>query len=31
MTVETRSMDLEEWKDRKNIIYADYSTLDNLA
>ena len=22
---------IEEWKDRKNIIYADYSTLDNLA
>ena len=22
---------IEEWKDRKNIIYTDYSTLDNLA
>ena len=22
---------IEEWKDRKNILYADYSTLDNLA
>ena len=22
---------IEEWKERKNIIYADYSTLDNLA
>jgi len=22
---------IEEWNDRKNIIYADYSTLDNLA
>ena len=22
---------IDEWKERKNIIYADYSTLDNLA
>jgi hypothetical protein len=22
---------IEEWKERKNIVYADYSTLDNLA
>ena len=22
---------IDEWKDRKNITYADYSTLDNLA
>ena len=22
---------IEKWNDRKNITYADYSTLDNLA
>ena len=22
---------IDEWKERKNIIYADYSTLDNLV